>query len=171
MAELEDEVIDTEDVEITQDDLTELTVEDYQKEKTRREKAEKAIVEMKKQLKEKETTPSNILTEEQLELRDEITDFVKTNPDFKEYKADLMKYAKTFVSEWNKIETAIRKAKALIENDDKTIENRKKTNSMHLTDSELSSNTTYTKKELEWMSQFEYNKAKDKIESWKARII
>jgi len=104
MAEFEiettDEVVD--DVETSYEDNeeetnydngTELTVEDYQKEKARREKAEKALVDLKKQLKSKPESKET-LSEQDLDMRDEIRDFVKENPEFKDYKDDIVKHRK-----------------------------------------------------------------------------
>lgn len=45
-----------------------------------------------KQLKEKEKAPESTLSEKKTELRDEIRDFVKENPEFREYKDDLVEY-------------------------------------------------------------------------------
>ena len=166
--ELEVEATDYEVEDTTTDDIeTELTVEDYQKEKARREKAEKTLVELKKQLKEKEKAPWTSLSEEDLELSYELRDFVKTNPEYKDYKAELTDYAKTFYSKWESMEASIRKAKALVENDDKTIENRKKTQAMNITDWETAWKSVYTYDELEKMSQSEYNKLKDLQLKWK----
>lgn len=163
MAELENELedsIDEIEYTTTEDDDIELTVDDYQKEKARREKAEKTLVELKKQLKEKSETP-NPLTETDLEIRD----FVKENPEYKDYKKEISDaIAKGY---------SLKQAKALIDNDDKTIENRKKLNSMNMTDwdGELSK-TTYTKAELDDpnLSQEKYDSIMAKIKSWKAKL-
>ena len=172
MAEFEiettDEVVD--DVETSYEDNeeetnydngTELTVEDYQKEKARREKAEKALVDLKKQLKSKPESKET-LSEQDLDMRDEIRDFVKENPEFKDYKDDIVKHRKNWYT--------LKQAVAIVENDDKTIENRKKTNSMNITASEESWKTTYTKADLENMSQSEYNKIMSLKESGKITI-
>lgn len=173
MAEFENQEVDeivNDEVETIDNEETELTVEDYKKERARREKAEKTLVELKKQLKEKEKAPESTLSEKDLELRDEIRDFVKENPEFREYKDDLVEYAKTFYSKWEKIESAIRKAKALVENDDKTIENRKKANLNISSWDEDSSTKTYNYSDLAKMSQSEYNKIKDLQAKWKVVI-
>ena len=178
MAEFEyttDDVVDDVDTsyedDTQEDNETELTVEDYQKEKARRQKAERTLVELKKQLKSKssETTP-NTITEEELVLREEISEFLSENKDLKEYKADLMKYAKKMLSEWDSMKTAIRKAKALVENDDKTIENRRKTQSMNISEWENAWKTVYTYDELERMSQSEYNKIKALQLKWQVKF-
>lgn len=169
MAEFENEVTDdvTDDVktsyedETIEDNETELTVEDYQKEKARREKAEKALVDLKKQLKSKPET-KEIISEQDLDMRDEIRDFVKENPEFKDYKDDIVKHRKNWYT--------LKQAVAIVENDDKTIENRKKTNSLNIADWESSWKTTYTYDELEKMSQSEYNKVKDLQLKWKVKF-
>ena len=62
-------------------------------------------------------------------------------------------------------------AKLLVENDDKTLSNRKKTNAMNITRSDGSpSKTTYTQSDLENMNQSEYNKVKRMAEDGKVVI-
>lgn len=175
MAEFEMDDVDL-DLDLSNEEDTEdsteieLTVEDYNKEKARREKAEKTLVELKKQLKNKETTPTNTITEEELVLREEISEFLSENKDLKEYKADLMKYAKKMLADWDSMKTAIRKAKALVENDDKTIENRRKTNSMNISEWESTWKTVYSYDELEKMTQAEYNKIKALQLKWQVKF-
>lgn len=149
--------------ETTYDTETELTVDDYKKEKARREKAEKALVDLKKQLKTKpEKEAQNLLSEKDLDLRDEVRDFIKENPELKDYKDDIIKHRKNGYS--------LKQAIAIVENDDNTIENRKKTNALNITTSDDSWKTTYTKAELENLSQSEYNKIMALKESWKITI-
>ena len=81
-----------------------------------------------------------------------------------------MKYAKKMLSEWDSMKTAIRKAKALVENDDKTIENRRKTQSMNISEWENAWKTVYTYDELEKMSQSEYNKIKALQLKWQVKF-
>ena len=175
MAEFEMDDVDL-DLDLSNEEDTEdsteieLTVEDYNKEKARREKAEKTLVELKKQLKNKETTPTNTITEEELVLREEISEFLSENKDLKEYKADLMKYAKKMLADWDSMKTAIRKAKALVENDDKTIENRRKTNSLNISEWESTWKTVYSYDELEKMTQAEYNKIKALQLKWQVKF-
>ena len=168
MAEFETDVdLDVEDTtdDDTTDNETELTVADYHKEKARREKAEKAVVELKKQLKNKssETTP-NAITEEELAIREELSEFLAENKDLKEYKADLLKYKKQGLT--------FKQAKAVIENDDKTIENRKKTNSMNLTEWETSDEvkSSYTRDELSKLEWAKYDKVAKLIKAWKIKL-
>jgi len=110
----------------TQDNTeTELTVEDYQKEKARREKAEKSLVELKKQLKSKPAEEVKGITPKDLDLRDEVRDFIRENADFKDYQDDIMKHRKNGYS--------LKQAIAIVENDDNTIENRRKMKAMNVT--------------------------------------
>lgn len=173
MAELEldttDDVVD--DVETSYEDYTEdytedstetvLTVDDYKKEKARREKAEKTLVELKKQLKNKEATPTNTLTEEKLALREELTEFLADNKDLKEYKSELLKYRE----QWFTMKQAV----ALVENDDKTIENRRKS-TINISEWESTWKTVYSYDELEKMSQSEYNKIKALQLKWQVKF-
>lgn len=173
MTELDNQEVNeivTDEVETIDNEETELTVEDYKKERARREKAEKTLVELKKQLKEKEKAPESTLSEKDLELRDEIRDFVKENPEFREYKDDLVEYAKTFYSKWEKIESAIRKAKALVENDDKTIENRKKANLNISSWEEWAKKTTFTQEEIAKLPLEERAKKYEMFKAWKIKI-
>ena len=175
MAELDldttDDVVD--DVETSYEDYTEdytedsteteLTVEDYKKEKARREKAEKTLVELKKQLKNKETTPTNTLTEEKLALREELTEFLADNKDLKEYKSELLKYRE----QWFTMKQAV----ALVENDDKTIENRRKsTINISEWSWEKVDIRTMTMAELWNKSQDEFNRLIALRDSWKLKI-
>ena len=173
MTELDNQEVDeivTDEVETIDNEETELTVEDYKKERARREKAEKTLVELKKQLKEKEKAPESTLSEKDLELRDEIRDFVKENPEFREYKDDLVEYAKTFYSKWERIESAIRKAKALVENDDKTIENRKKAN-LNISEWEIGGKKTiFTQEEIAKLPLDERAKKYEMFKAWKIKI-
>lgn len=163
---LEDQIDDLEtetwDLEDQIDDEVELTVDDYNKLKREHEKATKKLVELKKQLKT-QTKETPMLTEEKLALREEVSEFLLDNKDYKEYKTDLLKYREQGFS--------IKQAIALIEADDKTIENRKKLQSMKVTDWEgWNAKTKYTFSELESMSQNEYNKIMDLKEKWKISI-
>lgn len=115
-------------------------------------KSENKIVEEKKKTKETNSNP-DVVTTQDLELRDSITEFVAINPELKEHKSELTKYVKQWFS--------LMQAKAIVENDDKTIENRKKMNAMNLTNTEWTTKSTYTKEELEKMSQSEYNRVMD----------
>ena len=181
--ELEDIVTDDEAID---NEETELTVEDYKKEKEWRIKAVnkyvlpakklmekywvKTFEELEEKIQSKETTAGNTLSEKDLELRDEIRDFVKENPEFREYKDDLVEYAKTFYSKWERIESAIRKAKALVENDDKTIENRKKAN-LNISEWEIwGKKTIFTQEEIAKLPLEERAKKYEMFKAWKIKI-
>lgn len=147
------------------DTETELTVDDYKKEKARREKAEKALVDLKKQLKTKpEKEAQNLLSEKDLDLRDEVRDYVKDNPELKDYKDDIIKHRKNGYS--------LKQAIAIVENDDNTIENRKKTNALNMTTWEESEKTTYTKADLADpnLSQEKYDKIMAKVRTGEIKL-
>ena len=101
------------------------TLEDYQKEKARREKAEKALVELKKNAKKQQEEPKgDYISRSELELEK----FLDKNPDIADYRDDLAKYQKQGLT--------LKQAKLLVESDDKTIANRKKLEQMNVTDGE-----------------------------------
>lgn len=178
MAEWEEEVIDdvadvTEennentDNEFNDDNQEEVITweqaQEWKKKAERLDRAEKKLVELKKASKTQSKEVDWVVTQADLDLRDSISDFVFNNPELKEYKSELTKYVKQWFT--------LKQAKALIENDDKTIEQRKKTNSMNISSSEWWPwKTSFTKAELASMSQYDYNKATDMIASWKASI-
>ena len=160
MADLDENVIEN-DYEDTGVDNTpeyeaeeeeEITLEQAKKWREDLKKASKKIAELKSLEKQKQKEPTT-LTEEKLALREEVTEFLAENKDLKEYKSEILKYRE----QWFTMKQAV----ALVENDDKTIENRKKTNSMNVTDWENSWKSTYTYDELEKMTQAEYNRVKD----------
>lgn len=171
---MEKEEIEVEDTS-TDDTETELTVEDYQKEKEWRLKAVSKYVLPAKKLMEKYWVKSfeeleakislwnqnawNVLTEEKQALREEVSEFLLENKDLKEYKTEILKYREQGFT--------MKQAVALVENDDKTIENRRKTQAMNITDWETAWKSVYTYDELEKMSQSEYNKVKELQLKWK----
>lgn len=162
--ELEVETTDYEVEDTESGNETVLTEEDYHKEKARREKAEKALVELKKQLKNKPDNAWNVLTEEKQALREEVSEFLLENKDLKEYKSEILKYREQGFT--------MKQAVALVENDDKTIENRRKTQAMNITDWETAWKTTYTKADLDDpnLSQEEYDKIMAKVRAWKIKL-
>ena len=153
-------------------DLENASVDDLKKIAKRLINAEKVVVDKKKAEKQlKSNSAVNAITEEELALREEISEFLSENKDLKEYKADLMKYAKKMLAEWDSMETAIRKAKALVENDDKTIENRRKTQSMNLTDWDGGgSKNSYTQEEVAKLPRTERLKIWEKVHAWKITV-
>lgn len=136
MTELENEVVDTdvEDTDVDTDDTTEydsdtISYEEFEqlkKDAKAKAKAEKKVVELKRQLKEmqsKTTAESNgeYVTKQELEMER----FIANNPEMEEYRDELAKYQAKGI--------ALKQAKLLVENDDETIANRKKTNAMNIT--------------------------------------
>lgn len=165
MTELENQEVDNieiDEVETIDNEETELTVEDYKKERARREKAERTLVELKKQLKEKEKAPETGLTEEKLALREELTEFLAENKDLKEYKSELLKYRE----QWFTMKQAV----ALVENDDKTIENRKKANLNISSWEEWAKKTTFTQEEIAKLPLEERAKKYEMFKAWKIKI-
>lgn len=138
------------------------SIDDFRKVTKILAKTQDKIMERKKWVNKKGET-EDVITEKEFTLREEVADFLLENKDYKEYKTELLKYRKQGFT--------IKQAVALIEADDKTIENRKKTNSMKVTDWEgWNAKTKYTFSELESMSQNEYNKIMDLKEKGKISI-
>jgi len=175
MAEMEEEVIDAEDTVDNEDetetessDDSEITYEqalEWKKQAERLKKAEAKLVEYKKaeKLKKKEESDDSpkleYLTKEDLKKER----FFDKNPEMEEYRDDIEKYLK----KGNTLE----EAKILIENSDKTIQNRKKTNAMNISQSDReTAKRSFTKDELSNMSQADYNRARDMIDAGKASV-
>lgn len=164
--ELEDKTPNPEKTE-TPEEKTSYTwdeVMELKKKADRLDKAEKAIVDKKRELKDKEPkkedkTEKQYLTESDLEVRD----FLKENPTLKEYKEDLSKYMKGGLS--------LNEAKLLIEDKDKTIKNRETISKTRVTNWEAPSNNVYSREDLEAMTPKQYAIAKEEIKSGKATKI
>lgn len=143
-------------------DAEELSIDDYNREKNHRIKAEKRLVELKKELKELKSQKQNqegIMTKAEYAMEK----FMDKNPELEEYREDFEK----FVKKGNSLE----EAKILVLNSDKSIENRKKLESMSITDGDGNpTKSTITRKELETMSQEEYNKTRELMKSGKIKI-
>lgn len=163
MTEATDEVLDdvtdvTEEYDTT-DDSYEPTLDDYQREKSRREKAEKTLVDQKRKIKELESKSSEptskYLTEADLERRD----FLKANPELNDYSKEIETYSKKGLS--------LDEAKVLVMRSDKAKDNREKLNSLGLSDGDSSSGdkSSYTKAELEKLSESQYDKVMSQVES------
>lgn len=163
---VEEEVNDTEDTPETDDSET-VTYEqamEWKKKAERLDKAEKKLVEQKKALKEKEKQAeasnwSAYITKEELAIER----FIDKNPDMEDYRDELVKY----INRGN----TLTEAKLLIENSDKTIANRKKTDAMNITHSDKAGGrSSYTADELEKMPQKEYNRAMEAINKGTATL-
>lgn len=116
--------VDT-DIDTTDDTGAELTVDDYNKEKARREKAEKALVELKRKAKElegKSSESSDVMTKADYAIEK----FTDKNPELSDYTDELKAYQKKGLS--------LDEAKTLILNSDKARVNREKVNSLGLSD-------------------------------------
>jgi len=159
----EDDVSYTESEDLdTNSEITYEQAMEWKKKAERLEKAERKLVELKKASKDKPEA-TEWITQKELDLREEVSDFILGNPDLKEYKADLLKYVKDWFT--------LRQAKALVENDDKAIANKEKANQLNISNWESwSTKTSYTESELEKMSQSDYEKAMGRIEKWEAKF-
>mgnify|MGYP003433535779 FL=1 len=157
--------VDTE-IDTTDDSDVELTVEDYNKEKARREKAEKALVDLKRKAKELEGKSSEptekYLTVDELDRRD----FLKANPELADYTKELWDYQKKGLS--------LDEAKTLILNSDKARVNREKVNSLGLSDWETSSKkSSYNIKELDKLASSnpsEYARVRNEMDAGKIKL-
>jgi len=168
MAELEDEIELEQDIADdlgSEDDISYDQAMEWKSKAERLDKAEKALVERKRAEKlAKKDNPQDwdMISKKDLEIREEVLDFISNNPELKEYKEDLLKYKKDWFT--------LRQAKALVEADDKTIENRKKLETMNITDWVSSWKTVYSRDELAKLSQSEYNAVMDLKDKWQVRI-
>lgn len=130
MTEATDEVIDevtdvTEYDDTTDSSVSQFTEDDYLSEKTRREKAEKTIVEQKRRLKELEakgSEPGEFVTKADYALEK----FLDKNPELADYTKELKEYQDKKLS--------LDEAKMLILSSDKARVNREKVNSLGLSD-------------------------------------
>lgn len=175
MTELDTEVVDTdvEDTEVDTDDNAEynsdaISYEEFEqlkKDAQAKAKAEKKVVELKRQLKEmqsKTTTESNgeFVTKQELEMER----FIATNPEMEEYRDELAKYQAKGIS--------LKQAKLLVENDDETIANRKKTSSMNISRKEWEADkNTYSQEEVAKMPPEKAQAVWRQAASWKVKVI
>ena len=116
--------VDT-DIDTTDDTPATLTEDDYFREKARREKAEKTLVEQKRKLKElesKSSESSDVMTKADYAMER----FLEKNPELAEYKDELSKYQAKGLS--------LEEAKTLTLSSDKARANREKVNSLGLSD-------------------------------------
>ena len=145
------------------------TVEDLQ---ARLAKAEWKIVEMKKSNKSTteettdiskgETTTPNFGADD-FDKRYEERKFFETNPDLSEYKEQLNEYVSKGLT--------FNDAKVLLEKNDQTINNRKTTKQANFTTGDVPVDKQNFSMDQLWdMSQWDYNKAMDLVDSGKAKV-
>lgn len=169
MAEMDEEVVDTDvsleevDTEVeTEQEYSDISYEQAMEWKKKAEslpKAEKTIVDLKKQLK----TAPKIEWEYVSRAEMEIEKFLIKNPDLEEYKSEILEYTNKWLS--------IKEATILVKGSDKAIENREKANQINITGWDgWSTKTTYSVSELEGMSQSNYNKAMARIDKGEAKL-
>lgn len=164
MAELEnEEYLDEEQDAITQEELIELRVK-----AERLEKAEKALVSLKQEAKKAKTTDNGFdidsIVEKKLSEKEkerEVSSLLSNNSEFADFKDKLSEHIGKGLT--------LNQAKILVEQDQE-FQNRKKSNSMNLTDGDIAEKSVYSENELVNMSQSAYNKAMERVESGKARI-
>lgn len=156
--------VDTE-IDPTDDSDVPLTEDDYYKEKARREKAEKALVELKRKTKELEgqsSEPSEYITKADLALEK----FTDKNPEVADYTDELKAYQKKGLS--------LEEAKTLILNSDKARANREKVNSLGLSDWESSSKkSSYSLKDLDKLASSnptEYARVRVEMDKGKIKL-
>lgn len=147
-------------------DVTTLTEEDYYKEKARREKAEKALVDLKKKAKElegKSSESSDVMTKADYALEK----FLDKNPELEGYKDELSKYTSKGLS--------YDEAKTLILNSDKTKQAREKVNSLGLSDGDASSKkSSYTMSDLDKLASNnpnEYARVRNEMDAGKIKLV
>lgn len=135
----------------------------------RAKKAEAKIVDMKKSVTPKEESTEEVKTEttgfdeEAFERKYEEKKFFEANPDMLEYKDKLAEYTSKGI--WFK------EAKILVENSDETIANRKVASQINFTSWDTTqAQATYTRADLENMTQSEYNNVKALQEQGKVKI-
>jgi hypothetical protein len=172
MAEVNDEVIDdvtdvTDDNDTTDDVPEMLTEDDYHREKARREKAEKTLVEQKRRLKElesKSSETSDVFTKSDYEMEK----FLDKNPDLSEYTKEIADYRKKDLS-YDDI-------KSLLASKDKTSSNRDKLSKARVSDGDgnaSSMKNEYTRAELDRIAEnnpSEYAKIAPLVHSGKVKL-
>jgi type II secretory pathway component PulF len=154
------------EIDTTDETPERLTEDDYFREKARREKAEKALVEQKRRLKELESkssdTPSDVMTKAEYAMEK----FLDKNPELSEYTKELSEYTKKGLS--------LEDAKTLVLNSDKAKQNREKTNSLGLSDWEASSRkSSYTMSELDKLASKdpqEYYRVRNEMDAGKIKM-
>jgi hypothetical protein len=154
---MDDVDVDTTDTQSDSDAITYEQAMEWKQKAERLEKAEKKLVELKKSA--KESKPADDVYTKQDALVDR---FILKNPDLEGHEESLKEYLKKGIE--------LEDARILVENKDKTIKNRQKAEEMSVTSSEATPKSTYSKSDLENMSQDDYNRAMDAIEKGKATL-
>ncbi len=153
-------VENNEEVEINDDNnFSDITEDDYYTLKERLSKAESTIVKYKKNAKKTpESSDWEVITKKDLEL----IRFIDKNPEYEWKDEELKSYMKKWLS--------ITEAKKLV-TPDETTTNRAKTKSSSIAAWEQWwTKAQYSTAELEKMSQSEFNRVTDLIDSWKAVV-
>lgn len=131
----------------------------------RNEKAESKIVSEKKAKPEVRNDEEAPMTKFDFELEK----FIDKNPDVAEYRDEIATIAK-------EKKLTLGQAKILVEADDKTIANRKKTTLSRISDWDTPEPNTYSKDYLAKLDpknpkdREAYNRIMDKVEAWKATV-
>lgn len=163
----EDTVVIVEEEEDNNEEVTDEVTDDVTEEKDNEEvvrlreqlsKAEKAIVDLKRNSKKtKETTHWEFLTKQDLD----IIRHIDSNPELVGYEEDL----KSYMEKWLNLSQAT----LLLKSENEVLKNRQTVNQMSVTWWESgSTKTTYSTADLEKLSWKEYNKVMNLIDSWKA---
>lgn len=121
-------------------------------------KAEKAIVDLKRNSKKTKETPQwEFLTKQDLD----IIRHIDSNPELVGYEEDL----KSYLAKWLNLSQAT----LLLKSENEVLKNRQTVNQMSVTWWESgSTKTTYSTADLEKLSWKEYNRVMNLIDSWKA---
>jgi hypothetical protein len=151
MAEMDENVVDdvTDTDDVTDDTTEGVTYEqamEWKAKAERTDKAEKKIVELKRATKVEPKSDDEVYTKADAT----IDRFIAKNPDLEGQESELKEYLKKGIT--------LDQAKILVEASDKATTNRKKLDSMSVSSSEVTPKSTYSKSDLEKMSQSEYNK-------------
>lgn len=165
---VETEIDTPETTEVESETPEEVTYEqalEWKKKAERLEKAEKTLVEQKRKLKELESKSSLPADEQIMTKFDfELEKFIDKNPDVAEYRDEIAKIAK-------EKKLTLAQAKILVEADDKTIANRKKTTLSRVSDGDTPEPNTYSKDYLAKLDprnpkdKETYNRIMDKVEA------
>lgn len=126
-------------------------------------KAQHKIVQQKKAEKQEPKEDGTWLKAEDVDKMLAEREFFKANPDLEEYKDQINEFTSKGLTHDD--------AKVLLERKDPTIANRKIANQSNFTSGQFdNSKTTYTKQELENMSQTDYNKVRKLMDEWKVSV-